>query len=203
MNLKETYNRIAEDWYRDHQSDDWWVEGTEKFISLLNRGDTVLDVGCGAGTKSMYLLKNGLKVTGIDFSENMIAIAKREVPGALFHVLDLTEIDTLKGNFEGIFMQAVLLHIPKNEASACIAKITKKLKSNGYFYLAVKGQRLGGVEEEVKVENDYGYPFERFFSYYTLSEIKTYYDDAGLTVIYENQTSAGKTTWVQVIGRKA
>lgn len=72
MNLKETYNKIADDWFKDHKVDDWWVEGTDQFISLLKPGASVLDVGCGAGLKSKYLSEKGLQVVGIDFSDKFI-----------------------------------------------------------------------------------------------------------------------------------
>jgi hypothetical protein len=29
MDLKSTYNKIAEDWHKNHQQDDWWVEGID------------------------------------------------------------------------------------------------------------------------------------------------------------------------------
>ena len=77
--------------------------------------DNVLDVGCGGGTKSKYLISRGLKVVGIDISENMINIAKTEVPEGKFIVMDLTEVGDLEDMFDGIFMQAVLLHIPKKD----------------------------------------------------------------------------------------
>lgn len=53
---KQTYNKIAEDWHRHHSSDDWWVAGTDHLISLLPVGATALDVGCGSGVKSKYLV---------------------------------------------------------------------------------------------------------------------------------------------------
>lgn len=82
--LKDTYNKIAEHWHQDHQSDDWWQKGTNKFISYLKDGASVLDVGCGGGTKSKYITSKWLNVLGIDFSENMINIASRDVPDAIF-----------------------------------------------------------------------------------------------------------------------
>lgn len=116
MNLQETYNRIARDWHKDHQKDDWWVEGVRQFISLLPAGGSVLDVGCGAGTKTKYLQKKGLDVMGIDFAAEMIAIAKEEVPNAEFAVGDMRALPLFKKRFDGIFAQASLLHISKNEA---------------------------------------------------------------------------------------
>ena len=116
MDLRETYNQIAEDWHADHRDDDWWVSGADTFASFLQLGDTVLDVGCGGGIKTAYLIGKGFKVVGIDLSENMIAIAKREVPGGIFITCDLAHVDTLDRPFDAIFMQAVLLHIPKKEA---------------------------------------------------------------------------------------
>ncbi len=88
----------------------------------------ILDVGCGAGTKSKYLTDKGLKVVGIDFSDKMIEIAKKQVPSATFLTLDLREVETLEQMFDAIFMQAVLLHIPKNEAEKVIRKIVKDQK---------------------------------------------------------------------------
>jgi len=40
------------------------------------------------------------------------------------------------------------------------------------LYIAVREKRPGRVEEEIKNESDYRYPYQRFFSYFTLDEIK-------------------------------
>lgn len=202
MNLKKTYNKIAKDWHLNHKNNDWWTEEADKFVSLLNLGDSVLDVGCGAGIHSKYLIQKGLRVTGIDFSEKMIEIAKREVPEAEFQVLDLADVNELDGFFEGIYMPAVLLHVPKAEVQKKIENIAEKLKASGYFYIAVKEKQPGVKEEETKNEDDYGYPYQRFFSYFTIDEIRNYFTKAGLIVVYENVLPVGKTNWVQVVAQK-
>lgn len=202
MNLKDTYNRIAEDWFKGHHSDTWWIEGTDKFVSFLKPDSLVLDVGCGAGIKSQYLLNKSLRVVGIDFSEKMIEIAKREVPNATFHVMDIKDLSGLQESFDGIFAQAVLLHIPEKEVSSVIDELKSKLKDGGYLYVAVKGRKENGKEEEVLVESDYGYEYERFFSYFTLPEIKKYITDAQMEICYESVVLSGKTNWIQMICRK-
>ncbi|HBB36921.1 MAG: hypothetical protein UX02_C0002G0134 [Candidatus Moranbacteria bacterium GW2011_GWC1_45_18] len=202
MDLKDTYNKIAKDWHKDHQKDEWWVVGTDKFVSLLAENDLVLDVGCGAGTKSKYLIGKGLEVVGIDFSKEMIKIAKKEVPAGRFMVLDLDDIENLKETFDGIFMQAVLLHIPKKKIIPVLEKVAKKLKKGGYLYIAVKEKRKNGQEEEVVLENDYGYEYERFFSYFSKDEIIGYMKEIGLKIVHEAVTDLGNTNWIQVIGKK-
>jgi len=202
MNLKETYNRIAKDWHQDHKEDDWWIKGTDKFISLLRPDSLVLDVGCGAGIKSKYLINKGLKVVGIDFSEKMIEIAEQEVPLGDFLILDLDEADKLDSSFDGIFMHAVLLHISKREAEEKIEKIAKKLKTGGYLYIGVKEKRPQDAEEEIVVENDYGYNYERFFSYFTLNEIESYLKNAGFEIVFSEVVPLKSGNRIQVIGKK-
>ena len=202
MNLKETYNKIANDWHSDHKKDDWWIGGTDKFISFLNKGDLVLDVGCAGGIKSKYLMQKGLNVVGIDFSEKMIEIARREIPNGEFLVKDMADSETLNYVFDAIFRQAVLLHIPKVNAKKITKNLAKKLKRGGYFYIAVKAKKPGRAEEEVSVEEDYGYRYERFFSFFTIEEIKEYMKESGFNVIYETINDSGRATWIQVIAQK-
>lgn len=202
MDLKDTYNKIAEDWDQEHQTDDWWIEGTDKFISLLKSGDLVLDVGCGAGTKSRYLHEKGLRVVGIDFAENFITLARRKVPEAEFLVMSMKDADKLTTEFDGIFVQASLLHIPKSEAEEVLGTLMQRLKPHGYLYVAVKEKRLDDPEEEVKEEHDYGYSYERFFSYYTLDELRGYLANLGMDLCDSGAKPSGRTNWIHVIGRK-
>lgn len=202
MNLKETYNRIAEDWYKDHKEDDWWHEGTKSFVALLKPGATVLDVGCGAGFKSKYLHKNGLNVTGIDFSEKFIEIARRDVPQVQFYIMDMNDVEKLGQRFDAVFAQASLLHIPKSEALNVVRKFVNILNPNGYLYIAVKGTKPNGKDEEVIEERDYGYSYERFFSFYSIEELVSYLNDQKLKVAYQNEKLIGRTNWLQIIGQK-
>jgi SAM-dependent methyltransferase len=203
MDLKDTYNRIAEDWHNDHHQDDWWVEGTDTFISLLTPGAEVLDVGCGSGTKTKYLSERGLKVTGIDFSDKLIEIATREVHETKFLVMDMHDVPTMDQKFDGVFAQASLLHIPRNEIPDVLKGLLSVLKPGGHLYGAVNGTRLGHPDEEIKEENDYGYTYERFFSYTSMDELKAYFQDLNLNVVYENTNTVGRTNWLQIIGKNS
>jgi len=200
--LKSTYNHIAKDWFKDHQEDTWWINGTDKFVSFLKPGSLVLDVGCGAGVKSKYLIKKGLKVVGIDLSEEMVKIAKREVPDAKFLVADISEPLELVDRFDGIFAQAVLLHIPKKEIKKVLGNLISLLNPNGYLYIAVKGLRKGEKEERIIKESDYGYEYKRFFSFYTSDELNGYIEELGMRSIYNDIISVGNTDWIQLIAQK-
>ena len=202
MDLKSTYNYIAEDWTKDHENDTWWIACTDKFASYLKQGRSVLDVGCASGMKSEYLAKKGFVVTGVDFSGKMIELAQKRMPSRFFFVRDINEPLNLKSKFDGIFAQAVLLHVPKNNIKKVLGNLLELLKSNGYIYIAVKKVNEGQIEEQVIKENDYGYEYERFFSFYTLDEMRGYLEEFGLKIVYSDVISTGKTEWIQVIAQK-
>lgn len=202
MNLRETYNRTAENYFQDHKNDDWWKPGVDEFISFLSQGAMVLDVGCGTGIKAKYLMEKGLRVTGVDFSDKCIEIAKIEAPGGKFIVSDMKDLSGVRGLFDGLFAQASLLHISKKEVPEILNNLIVKLKIGGYFYIALKEKKGGKKDEEVVVDNDYGYEYERFFSYFTMDEVKSNLKNLGMKIYYENFTTSGKAPWIQIIARK-
>jgi SAM-dependent methyltransferase len=200
--LAKTYDRIAEDWHNDHVDDDWWLEETDRLIARLAPGASVLDVGCGSGLKSKYFLDRGFKVIGIDISESLLAIARRLAPGGDYRLLSMEELDQVPETFDLVFAQASLLHIPKREAAAVVAKMAERTKQSGFVYVAVKETKPGQPDESMLKESDYGYEYERFFSYFTQEEIEGYMEAAGLAVISAAK-SGNKTIWIQVVGQKA
>lgn len=207
MNLKDTYNLIAQDYYQEHlKIDRWSRKDAKEYAKLFKKGSLILDVGCGPGVKSRDFYNEGLKVLGIDFSEQMIQIAKKVAPACDFKVLDIKEIDKLSGKFDGIFVQAVLFHFPKKEVPLILKKLYSKLREGGYFYLAVKKMKSDRVEEKVKIESDYGYSYKRFFSYFTTQEIKDYLNDLGLKIIKDNsrimRNKIGDKNWIVFIAQK-
>lgn len=64
----------------------------------------------------------------------------------------------------------------------------------------------GGIDEEIKVDDDYGYTYERFFSYFSLEDFMGYFKNLGIEMVYKDvippSRSARKSQWMQIIGRK-
>lgn len=198
--LKETYDRVARDWHADHKGEGWWTTGTEKLISLLPKGAAVLDAGCGAGRSSSRLSEAGMKVLGIDFSVGQLALARKHAPDAEFRELDLYEVGNMSEQFDCVFAQASLLHIPKKDVRGVLDGLVSRLKPGGLLYVAVKEIRPDQPEEEIKKEDRYG-GVERFFSYFTLPELQRYFQNLGLEIVYEDTSLTGNTNWIQLIGR--
>ncbi len=63
-------------------------------------------------------------------------------------------------------------------------------------------EKVNDVDEAVDKENDYGYEYERFFSYFTQDELREYIKNLGLEFVWESVTHSGRRNWIQIIGRK-
>lgn len=200
--LRKTYNKIAGDWASEYKTDDWWEKGTDEFLKNLSLGSSLLDLGCGSGYKTKYMKDKGYEIEGFDFSEGMINKSKEKFPDINFEVFDIYDLDNLNKTYDGIFCQAVLLHIPKKDIIFILEKIKSRMKNDGILYVAIKGMKESGIEEEIVKENDYGYDYERFFSYYSLQELRNYFKELKMDILYEDIIDNGRSNWVNIIVKK-
>lgn len=201
--LQATYDRIAKAWLQNNAEDKWWVVGASIFASLFRRGNTLLDMGCGAGIKTQFFAERDLNVTGIDFSLGMLETARLKAPTCKFEQFDLYKIEEYPQTFDGIWLQAVLLHVPKNQAKAVLEKLITRLNPGGYLYVGVKEIPPGTKDEEQKVEKVYGEEHSRFFAYYTMLELQTLLESIGLTLVWQDYTPGKNIRWLEVIYQKA
>jgi ubiquinone/menaquinone biosynthesis C-methylase UbiE len=136
--------------------DSVWAPLTRQFIPYLLTdakvapGVSVLDAACGPGYVSAAAKQVGAVPTGIDFSEKMVAIAKRMFPEIRFKQGDAKDLPFRDANFDRVLMNFGLLHISQPER-AC-AEACRVLKPGGKFGFSV----WAGPEQNpgAKIVND-------------------------------------------------
>ena len=80
----------------------------------------LLEVGCGSGYYSEVFADpapGGVRYTGIDYSEAMIARARARYPSAAFEVADATRLPYADGAFDIVFNGVSLMHIIDYQAA--------------------------------------------------------------------------------------
>jgi SAM-dependent methyltransferase len=117
--------------------DSVWSSSTRQFIPpLLDAADvseqmSILDVGCGPGYVSAAAAEGGAIPIGLDFSAEMIAIAKKMFPRIEFRQGDAQNLPFANASFDRVVANFALLHLADPER-AC-AEAARVLKSGGKF----------------------------------------------------------------------
>jgi SAM-dependent methyltransferase len=108
------------------------VAAGEWLIGQLANGARVLDAGCGTGVPTIRQLQAaGLSVTGIDISDVMLALARRNVPDADLRQLDLAGIGPELGRFDAVVAFFSLLMLPRADIPAALARLRDVLVPGG------------------------------------------------------------------------
>lgn len=135
----ETWNKVAE-LYQDKFMDLDLYNDTYDFIcsSLNKSGSKILEIGCGPGNITKYLLSKrpDFNIFGIDIAPNMIALAKKNNPTASFTIMDSRQISVLKKNYDGIVCGFCLPYLSQTDSIKLISDCYKLLNENGLIYLS-------------------------------------------------------------------
>lgn len=105
---------------------------------LSRNGKTYLDIGIGTGILAKKLYDNGLAVTGIDFSEKMLAIAAEKMPDARLLLCDFGEnLPKEIGNdhFDAIVCTYAIHHLGYDAQKNLLRKLLPLLSKNGRLYI--------------------------------------------------------------------
>jgi len=67
-------------------------------LALHVKGTRAVDFGCGTGRSARFLQKLGFVTTGLDISEEMVAIARQRDPKGTYQIIDNGDFQTLPAN---------------------------------------------------------------------------------------------------------
>jgi SAM-dependent methyltransferase len=108
------------------------------------KGERILDLGCGTGQPSSEIAASGTEVVGIDRSPEMVAEARNKFPALRFEICDARALPFVN-EFDAVFSNAALHWIP--QAEQVVAGIARALKPGGRFVAEFGG--IGNVRHVV------------------------------------------------------
>lgn len=113
----------------------------------------VLDLGCGTGNNSKFLIEYGFNhVIGVDGSKSAITIAKKFVKSkkCKFYCYDFSNFKFIENKFDLIIDRGSLTHNKKNFINDIYNKIFKSLKTKGFIISYVFNKKHSEFKKQKK-----------------------------------------------------
>ena len=152
----------------------WIAELSE----LLDHGDRVLDLGCGAGVPaSRSLVERGFRVTGVDISAVQIERATQLVPEGHFLQADMATWDAEPHTFEAIVSLYALIHVPLEDQRRLIPRLARWLVPGGVLLVIVGHEQWTGTEEYLGAE--------MFWDHADVETYKRWLQEAGFEIVWD------------------
>ncbi|MBK3625763.1 class I SAM-dependent methyltransferase [Streptomyces asoensis] len=133
------YDAVAED-YAEQFRDGITAKPLDRavltaYAELVGPGRRVADLGCGPGRTTGFLAALGLEMSGLDLSEPMLAIARRENPGIPFAQGSMLDLDLPDGALAGVVSYYSSIHTPVEELPALFTEFHRVLAPGGHLLL--------------------------------------------------------------------
>jgi len=174
------------------------------------KGERILDLGCGTGQLAAEISNYGTLVTGMDNSPEMIAKAQATYPEGRFEVRDARDF-VYDIPFDAIFSNAALHWI--NEPQAVICSMYNALGTGGRLVIEMGGK--GNVKDIVQAIEEAMWEagwWERlapeFWYFPSVAEYATLLESAGFEIstalYFERETllsgDKGMENWIRMFG---
>ena len=131
----QNYNLIASDYTRTRS---YIPEDIRALGDYTANGERILDSGCASGHFFEVLKNKKVDYFGIDISEKLIEIARRNYPEASFETVNALKLPFPDNFFDEVYSISVIHNIPSTEFRfQYLKEVIRVLKPNGRLILRV------------------------------------------------------------------
>lgn len=196
------YDRIAEryDVWVATVRDEERARYTHLLLDTVPEGASVLELGCGSGGPTTHALAACFTLTGVDISARQLAMARERIPQATFIHTDMAAVAFPPTSFAAVAAFYAIIHVPREEHAALLAKIAAWLQPGGLFVAAM------GARGTVSVVEDGWLGTPMFFSHHDAETNRRLVTAAGLEIVDAREETADEdgvpVTFLWVVARK-
>ena len=155
---------------------------------------TLLDLGCGPGRDLMAFSALGHHAIGIDGSSEFVTMA-RQYSGCEVWQQDFAHLDLPAAQFDGVFANAVLFHVPSRVLPKVLGDLYACLKPGGVLF-----------SSNPRGQNQEGWNGPRYGSYHDLGAWTAFLQAAGFDYVDHYFRPAGvppeEQYWLASVWRK-
>lgn len=188
----------------DERACDFW-EGTrdhdvsQNIAALLQRIEStppfeLLDFGCGPGRDLKTFTALGHRATGLEGSTSLAALARAH-SGCTVLEQNFLKLDLPNSRFDGVFANAALFHVPRQELPRVLLELRAALRPNGVLF----SSNPRGDDQE-------GWNGDRFGAFYNWETWRDYMTVAGFVEITHFYRPTGlpreQQPWLASVWRK-
>ena len=178
--------------------------------NYMEKGNALVELGCGNGRDSLYFAENGMNVTGIDVSEVAIReLQQRNTNHCIFICEDFVSAEAIyQIQYDYCYSRFTLHAINEEQEAQILDKAYKMLKLNGYLFIearSIRDEKFGkGLEVEKNAYIHDGH-YRRFID---PEELKNKLENLGFTIVEMEESDkfapsdSERTVCVRVIAQK-
>lgn len=158
---------------------DGWLDKYENYLNK-SKNTTIVELGCGWGNDTAYLLEKGFEVVGCDFSEESIKVMKELYPSVPVTHMDLRDgLPFADESAEVVLGDLCLHYFNHDDTQKILADIKRVLKKGGVLLCrmnSVNDTNYGVGEGERIEENVYD----------TSSGLKRFFDEQMIAYFFQD-----------------
>ncbi len=170
-------------------------------VKLLHPKSRVLDVGCAGGRDAKKFRKKDFNVIGIDLVDLFLKEARKNVSGVRFIKMDMRRLEFPEDYFDGIWANAVLLHLKKKDIPKTLKEFYRVLRPDGKLHIRVKKGRERGYEKDKLSGGE-----KRLFTYFSKKEVEKFVKKANFEIInsgiFASHSGRKGVRWISILAKK-
>ena len=151
----------------------------------------ILDIGCGPGRDLVAFKSQGHTVVGLDATPAFVEIAKK-LSGCEVWQQSFLNLDLPKAEFDGIFANASLIHVPSDEMVKVLQNLHKALVVSGAIVMSMCRGNWEGYDERPT-----GKRYTAAGEYHTLAP---YLEQTGFAIVNHYYRPPGLTPRSSILG---
>ena len=183
----QTWNKVASLYASKFMHLNCYDASYDQLIDMLPTGSSkVLEVGCGPGNITRYLLSKRpeLQITGIDVAPNMIELAKLNCPNANFETMDCRDISSIEEHFDAIVSGFCIPYLSSNDCKKFLIDSTNLLNPKGLIYLSFVAGNPDQSRYQIGSSGD-----RMFFNYHELDFVVSILEVLNFTSIFKHEVA--------------